>query len=133
MPTYDYECDGCGNTLEIIQSFQDNPKKKCPKCGAFKMRRLISGGLGIVFKGKGFYVKDSVAQPLSNNSKTTTDSKEHNESNTDSNTKPTELNSSIEQSSSETNKKSKPDSTSNAKTTAQKNNSPSSKKTEQTS
>lgn len=30
---------------------------KCPKCGG-RVRRLISGGAGIIFKGSGFYVTD---------------------------------------------------------------------------
>lgn len=59
MPTYDYECDSCGTIIEIVQSFQDSPQKKCPECGKLKMRRLISGGAGLMFKGSGFYVTDS--------------------------------------------------------------------------
>jgi predicted nucleic acid-binding Zn ribbon protein len=35
----------------------DKPLSKCPKCGG-KVRRLIGGGTGIIFKGSGFYVTD---------------------------------------------------------------------------
>ena len=35
----------------------DEPLKKCPKCGS-KLRRLITGGVGLIFKGSGFYVTD---------------------------------------------------------------------------
>jgi len=36
----------------------DPPLKKCPVCDG-KLTRLISGGIGIIFKGSGFYVNDS--------------------------------------------------------------------------
>lgn len=59
MPTYDYVCDACNHAFEIFQSFSEAPKKKCPDCGKRALRRVISGGVGLVFKGSGFYVNDS--------------------------------------------------------------------------
>jgi predicted nucleic acid-binding Zn ribbon protein len=35
----------------------DAPAKRCPKCGG-KVKRLISGGSGVIFKGSGFYITD---------------------------------------------------------------------------
>jgi len=35
----------------------DEPVKKCPECGK-AVRRLVSGGVGVIFKGSGFYVTD---------------------------------------------------------------------------
>lgn len=58
MPTYDYECLSCGHTFELFQSMSEEPAKECPKCGK-EVRRLISPGLGIIFKGSGFYVTDN--------------------------------------------------------------------------
>lgn len=58
MPTYDYECTGCGHSFEAFQSMSEDPLSKCPECGK-KVRRLIGGGVGIIFKGSGFYVTDS--------------------------------------------------------------------------
>ncbi len=59
MPTYDYECDACGHTFELFQSFSDAPlTKKCPACGKSKFRRLFGGGAAIIFKGSGFYETD---------------------------------------------------------------------------
>lgn len=58
MPTYDYECDACGHTLEIFQGITENAKKKCPECGKNKLRRLFGTGAAIVFKGSGFYQTD---------------------------------------------------------------------------
>jgi putative FmdB family regulatory protein len=58
MPTYDYVCDACEHSFELFHSMKDEPKKKCPKCGKSKLRRLIGPGAGIVFKGSGFYKTD---------------------------------------------------------------------------
>jgi len=58
MPTYEYECRKCSHSFEQFQSMSEEPLKTCPKCGG-KVRRLIGGGTGIIFKGSGFYVTDS--------------------------------------------------------------------------
>jgi len=58
MPTYEYECDACGHTMEAFQSMSDKPLRKCPKCGKLKLQRLIGAGAGIIFKGSGFYETD---------------------------------------------------------------------------
>ena len=57
MPTYDYECTSCGHTFEVSQKMTDAPLSKCPKCGK-KIKRLIGGGGGLIFKGSGFYAND---------------------------------------------------------------------------
>ena len=59
MPTYDYQCDNCGHTFEAFQSMKDDPLTVCPECNQPRLRRLISGGVGIIFKGSGFYVNDN--------------------------------------------------------------------------
>jgi len=58
MPTYDYECTACGHQYEQFQSITASPLRKCPACGARKLRRLIGTGGGIIFKGSGFYQTD---------------------------------------------------------------------------
>ncbi|MDR2116086.1 MAG: zinc ribbon domain-containing protein [Planctomycetaceae bacterium] len=58
MPTYEYRCDACSHEFEEFQYIKDEPLKKCPNCGKNKLRRLISGGAAIVFKGSGFYQTD---------------------------------------------------------------------------
>jgi putative FmdB family regulatory protein len=58
MPTYDYECKSCGKIFEAFQNMSDAPLEACPTCGK-EVRRLIGGGMGIIFKGSGFYVNDS--------------------------------------------------------------------------
>ena len=58
MPTYDYVCDACDHKFELFQSITDPVKRKCPKCGKSKLRRLIGAGAAIMFKGSGFYKTD---------------------------------------------------------------------------
>lgn len=58
MPTYDYTCQACGHQLELFQSMTERPKRKCPSCGALRLKRHIGTGAGIVFKGSGFYQTD---------------------------------------------------------------------------
>jgi putative FmdB family regulatory protein len=57
MPTYEYACSKCGEHLEVVQSFNDDPLKKCPACGG-RLKKVF-GAVGIVFKGSGFYKTDS--------------------------------------------------------------------------
>ncbi|MFP4266733.1 MAG: FmdB family zinc ribbon protein [Spirochaetaceae bacterium] len=58
MPTYDYECTECGYEFEYFQAMSDEPLSTCSSCGG-RLRRLIGGGTGIIFKGSGFYVTDN--------------------------------------------------------------------------
>ena len=58
MPTYDYQCDACDHEFELFQSISDPVKRKCPKCGKQKLRRLFGTGAAVVFKGSGFYQTD---------------------------------------------------------------------------
>jgi putative FmdB family regulatory protein len=51
MPTYEYQCDGCGRRFEKFQGINDLPEKTCPRCGG-PARRLISAGGGVLMKGR---------------------------------------------------------------------------------
>ncbi len=57
MPTYQYTCTECGEPLEAVQKFTDEPLTVCPACGG-RLRKVFSA-VGIVFKGSGFYRTDS--------------------------------------------------------------------------
>lgn len=57
MPTYEYVCKNCGETLEVFQSFSDKPLKKHADCGG--QLQKVFHARGIVFKGGGFYATDS--------------------------------------------------------------------------
>ena len=57
MPTYDYRCTKCGRTFELFHSIKDDSPKRCPRCRG-RARRVPSGGVGLLFKGSGFYITD---------------------------------------------------------------------------
>ena len=57
MPTYEYACRNCGEHLEVVQSFSDDPLTECPNCKG-ELRKVFSP-IGIAFKGSGFYRTDS--------------------------------------------------------------------------
>src|SRR5437763_11090351 len=59
MPTYQYVCTECGEPLEVVQKFSDEPLTVCPACQG-RLRKVFSA-VGVVFKGSGFYKTDSRA------------------------------------------------------------------------
>jgi putative FmdB family regulatory protein len=65
MPTYEYACEKCGHEFEVLQSMSAKPLRICPedlcgrkKWGRGKVKRKISTGGGLLFKGSGFYITD---------------------------------------------------------------------------
>tara|TARA_R100001143_G_C3361215_1_gene136169 strand:+ start:22409 stop:22675 length:267 start_codon:yes stop_codon:yes gene_type:complete len=56
MPTYEYKRED-GTTFEITQSINDEKLTTCPETGQ-AVKRIISGGGGVVYKGTGWYVTD---------------------------------------------------------------------------
>jgi putative FmdB family regulatory protein len=65
MPTYEYVCEKCGHQFEKFQSISAKPLSVCPenlcsqkRWGKGKVKRAISGGAGLIFKGSGFYITD---------------------------------------------------------------------------
>ena len=58
MPTYEYVCNSCKCQFEEFQPITAKPIRKCPECGELSVRRVITGGAGIIFKGSGFYQTD---------------------------------------------------------------------------
>ncbi len=58
MPTYEYACSSCDTTHDIVQTMTDPTLTECPACGEPTLRKLFNG-VGVVFKGSGFYRNDS--------------------------------------------------------------------------
>ncbi|HEX9766369.1 MAG TPA: FmdB family zinc ribbon protein [Nitriliruptorales bacterium] len=56
MPTYEYACADCGEHLEVVQSFKDDPLVECPACSG-RLNKVFSAA-GIIFKGSGWHIKD---------------------------------------------------------------------------
>jgi putative FmdB family regulatory protein len=57
MPTYQYRCQHCGHEFDEFQSITEPPLSACPRCGK-KPQRIITGGIGFLLKGSGFYTTD---------------------------------------------------------------------------
>ncbi len=73
MPTYDYQCRSCGNTIEVIHSMLADGPTTCEICGG-SLRRVIHP-TGIIFKGAGFYKTDSRSSTSSDSSARSTPAK----------------------------------------------------------
>jgi putative FmdB family regulatory protein len=65
MPTYEYVCEKCGHEFETVRSISAKPLRICPKefCarkkwGRGRVKKKISAGTGLLFKGSGFYTTD---------------------------------------------------------------------------
>src|SRR5512144_2564176 len=56
MPLYEYKCEVCGATFEVIQRFSDPPIETCRTCGG-PVQKVLSAP-AIQFKGSGWYVTD---------------------------------------------------------------------------
>ncbi len=56
MPLYEYKCESCGATFEVIQRFADPPIEVCRTCGG-PVKKVLSAP-AIQFKGTGWYVTD---------------------------------------------------------------------------
>ena len=87
MPTYEYACKACGDHLEVVQSFKDDPLTECPKCGG--QLRKVYAAIGIAFKGSGFYKTDSRPAPKEKSS-TSSSSSSSSSSESKSESKPAE-------------------------------------------
>ena len=66
MPRYDYQCEKCGRIVEVTHRMSEPGPEYCG-CGARgTMRRLMSAGSGLIFKGSGFYITDYARKGGSN-------------------------------------------------------------------
>ncbi len=59
MPTYEYECEQCGEVIEVrTEKYDAPPPSCCKKCHNPWLKKLISRNVAVVFKGSGFYETD---------------------------------------------------------------------------
>ncbi len=56
MPIYDYHCQNCNKTFEMLVSNKDS-EVTCPDCQSIKVDKLMSTFTPI-FHGSGFYKTD---------------------------------------------------------------------------
>jgi putative FmdB family regulatory protein len=77
MPTYEYVCEKCGHEFETYQSISAPALKQCTaevcaqkKWGRGRVKRKISSGAGLLFKGSGFYITDYRSENYKQSAKT---------------------------------------------------------------
>jgi putative FmdB family regulatory protein len=56
VPIYEYRCDECGTSFEVLQRMSDDPLETCEKCGG-RLQKVLHP-VAIHFKGSGFYTTD---------------------------------------------------------------------------
>ncbi|MFH1023945.1 MAG: FmdB family zinc ribbon protein [Planctomycetota bacterium] len=76
MPTYDYECQACGHCFERFQPISGKHISMCVKCGRKRAKRLIGTGVGLIFKGSGFYITDYKHKGIPNGGAISSDAKD---------------------------------------------------------
>jgi len=76
MPTYEYHCEKCGHEFEAVQPMSAAPLTICPaevcarkKWGRGRVKKKISGGAGLLFKGSGFYITDNRSESYKQSAK----------------------------------------------------------------
>ena len=78
MPTYDYICSECGERFEHFQTMSSSVLTQKPNCEQEKcaVKRIVSGGTGLIFKGSGFYLTDYKNKEKTEKPKDKTEKKE---------------------------------------------------------
>ena len=64
----------CPECLKRFERDLRSPESVCPHCGKPKLRRLISAGAAVIFKGSGFYQTDYRSKEYKDKAKADKDS-----------------------------------------------------------
>jgi putative FmdB family regulatory protein len=88
VPTYEYRCEKCGETFEMMQSFSARPLRRHQGCGGGVEK--VFHPRGVTFKGSGFYVNDSRPKATSSEKGSNGESSSNGESKSDTPKKTTE-------------------------------------------
>jgi putative FmdB family regulatory protein len=57
MPIYEYQCQSCGEMIEVLQKLSDAPLVVCTACGKPDLRKKVSAA-AFRLKGGGWYETD---------------------------------------------------------------------------
>lgn len=57
MPIFDYSCQACGHSFDILQKLGADPLTECPECGEHELKKLLSAP-AFHLKGKGWRKSD---------------------------------------------------------------------------
>ena len=58
MSTYNYKCLSCDEVFVVFERMSEKPISNCKFCSSNNIKKMISGGSGLIFKGSGFYLTD---------------------------------------------------------------------------
>jgi putative FmdB family regulatory protein len=68
MPIYEYACQSCGKTIDVLQKISDPTPAACTACGAEGSLSKVVSRSSFVLKGGGWY-SDLYAGPKPNGAK----------------------------------------------------------------
>jgi len=75
MPLYDYHCENCDSTIEVMHGYNDQGPDKCQQCLTGTVKKMPSSG-NFQLKGTGWYVTDfKDKKPKESNTKEPTTNK----------------------------------------------------------
>ncbi len=57
MPIYEFQCQSCGNEIEVIQKISDAPLTDCEACGKPDLKKMVSAA-AFRLSGSGWYETD---------------------------------------------------------------------------
>lgn len=57
MPIYEYVCEACDQTHDVLQKMSDAPLTDCPNCGEPSLKKKLSAP-GFRLSGSGWYETD---------------------------------------------------------------------------
>ena len=63
MPIFDYRCEACGHTFDVLQKLGDDPLTDCTECGQPQLKKLLSAP-AFHLKGKGWRNSDDTPKKL---------------------------------------------------------------------
>lgn len=59
MPLFDYHCENCNATFEVLRKTAQ--EERCPNCSSMQTKKLLTPST-IIYKGTGFYTTDYTAK-----------------------------------------------------------------------
>lgn len=63
MPIFDYSCQACGHTFDILQKLGADQLTECPECGQHELKKLLSAP-AFHLKGKGWKNSDDAPKKM---------------------------------------------------------------------
>ena len=63
MPIFDYRCEACGHSVDILQKLGADALEDCPECGKATLKKLLSAP-AFHLKGKGWRNSDDAPKKM---------------------------------------------------------------------